>query len=523
MLSLDDLVRGVKRSFRRTVYVTSLGLILAGARCNIDDGVNGVEGEGEVSEEIAEGYEGEREGIIESYDGEVPIEGEGESELEEYIESEGEIIGEGEHAEEGESFEGEGEMICDFGEYGEIGEDGGEICEGYGEGEPPRICFAPEYRIGVGESPRKVATGDLNKDGNVDIVVANRLNNIHVLLGNGDGTFFSICTYAAGGYPRDVTISDINNDNNLDIIVGNIAPRGGQGGGLSIFYGHGDGTFEPERRIEFPRYSSDNPFYENDDEIAEWAVSGIVVTEDVNNDGIEDIVVGGYGNYGGGLCYPAPSYDFGVSILLGQEDGSYKFWRVDEVPGGPEYLKRGDLNNDGNIDMIVGKSSLGNTNVGSVLSVLGSDDGISYSSSIIPIGNWISSVSLGDLNDDSILDLVASDRNSDEILVLYGIGDGTFDLQRGYDVENGIAGYVRLDDLNGDGLLDLIEKGGSNLYLYSGRGGSDFNLDQEYIIEQTGSSRIATADLNNNGKKDIIIPNHFHDNTISILLNQTEY
>jgi len=509
MKPLEKILTRTKKNLGRLVGTGLLGLALTGSECNINYPPNGQEGEEEIYEEITEGYEGERESEIIS-------------------EGEGEIISEGEHAEEGESFEGEGEMICDFGEYGEIGEGGGEICEGYGEGEPPRICFAPEYRIGVGEEPISIATGDLNKDGNVDIVVANPHNNINVLLGNGDGTFFSICTYAARGYPKDVTINYLNNDNNLDIIVGNSAPRGGQGGGLSIFYGHGDGTFEPERIIEFPIYCPGcprDPTYENDDEIAEWDVSGIVVTEDVNNDGIEDIVVGGYGEYGGGLCCPAPLYDFGVSILLGQEDGSYKFWRVDEVPGGPEYLKRGDLNNDGNMDMIVGHT------LGSVLSVLGSDDGISYSSSTILMRDWISSVSLGDLNDDSILDMVAfdresivfPDRDSDGILVLYGIGDGSFDLQRGYDIGaiDSNSRYVKLADLNGDSLLDLIIEGGINLYLYSGRGGSDFNLDQ---INTTGRGRrdIEVVDLNNDSKNDIIMLNQV-DNSISISLNQTDY
>ena len=58
-----------------------------------------------------------------------------------------------------------------------------------------------------------VAIGDLNRDGKPDLVVADyNGNTVSVLLGNGDGTFGSPTTYAAGDYPYSVGLADLNGD-----------------------------------------------------------------------------------------------------------------------------------------------------------------------------------------------------------------------------------------------------------------------------------------------------------------------
>src|SRR5690348_11734053 len=64
------------------------------------------------------------------------------------------------------------------------------------------LAFAPQVTFAVGAGPQAVSTVDLNRDGKLDLVVANSADNsISVLIGNGDGTFAAQQTYGLGGTP----------------------------------------------------------------------------------------------------------------------------------------------------------------------------------------------------------------------------------------------------------------------------------------------------------------------------------
>jgi hypothetical protein len=61
-----------------------------------------------------------------------------------------------------------------------------------------------------------------------------------VLLGNGDGTFQTAVSYAAGAVPSSVTVGDFNGDGILDLAVANDTVVGN----VSVLLGNGDGTFQ---------------------------------------------------------------------------------------------------------------------------------------------------------------------------------------------------------------------------------------------------------------------------------------
>ena len=80
------------------------------------------------------------------------------------------------------------------------------------------------FSTGSGSSPYWIAVGDFNNDNQLDIAVANYgSNNLGVLLGCVNGTFFSQLTYSTGNdsQPYSVAVGDFNNDSRLDIIVAN--------------------------------------------------------------------------------------------------------------------------------------------------------------------------------------------------------------------------------------------------------------------------------------------------------------
>ena len=82
----------------------------------------------------------------------------------------------------------------------------------------------PALTISVGATalPEYVRAGDMNGDGAPDLVVANNVaGTVSVVLGNGDGTFRAPQDIAAGTRPLGLALADIDRDGQLDILVTN--------------------------------------------------------------------------------------------------------------------------------------------------------------------------------------------------------------------------------------------------------------------------------------------------------------
>ena len=79
--------------------------------------------------------------------------------------------------------------------------------------------FAPSTVMGTSGTPNHVALGDLDRDGNLDLIAASRnQGNILVSMGNGDGTFQMEQAYSAGGGPRSIVVADVDGDGFLDVV-----------------------------------------------------------------------------------------------------------------------------------------------------------------------------------------------------------------------------------------------------------------------------------------------------------------
>ncbi|MDZ4754325.1 MAG: VCBS repeat-containing protein [Phycisphaerae bacterium] len=69
-----------------------------------------------------------------------------------------------------------------------------------------------------------MSPGDVDGDGDADVVMANELgSNVAVLLNQGDGTFATAAFYGAGSAPRSVAVGDLDGDGHTDIVVTNLS------------------------------------------------------------------------------------------------------------------------------------------------------------------------------------------------------------------------------------------------------------------------------------------------------------
>ncbi|HEY3705808.1 MAG TPA: VCBS repeat-containing protein [Terracidiphilus sp.] len=186
------------------------------------------------------------------------------------------------------------------------------------------------------------------------------------------------------------------------------------------------------------------------------------------------------------------------------------------TPVDPGMVAAGDLNGDGVADFVW----LDGTTSPVTLNVLLSQ----------PHGGWLPGESItypvpltrgatcqiGDLNNDTRLDLVCSSANefTSTIEVFLGNGDGTFqspvatDATFQYTSSWGIPAFNIVGDLNGDGFADLFEEDAQNwhaqIMLSDGKGGFNALLPLGTAINEYLPT--VAADVNGDGIPDLLFP-----------------
>jgi Calx-beta domain/FG-GAP-like repeat/FG-GAP repeat len=361
-------------------------------------------------------------------------------------------------------------------------------------------AFLPAVDYSVGSVPEAVAVGHFDAGSTLDLVVANGLSNsVSVLLGNGDGTFQTPAqSFATGSGPFALTVGDLDNDGNLDVVTVNRSD-------ISVLLGNGDGTFQAARTIGIG--------------IAPFSVA----VGDFDNDGNLDLGV---------TSSQPPDNSYGwelgfANVLLG--DGTGSFASSEPIPINPAHpvsVAVGDVDGDGNLDLVAADYGTADNNLVSVL--LGDGNGGFSSLPDVSTGTGDDqSLALSDVDGDGDFDLVTAHANS--VCVVLGDGTGAFGPAAHFDA-GASPRSLAMADVNGDGRVDVVSANylnngsyvGKSVSVLIGKGDGSFNLG---MVTDTISPPISVAvgDFDGDGLPDVATANLLNSGTVSVLLNAGDF
>ncbi len=310
---------------------------------------------------------------------------------------------------------------------------------------------------------RGLEVGDLDEDGCLDMVTQTD-ERVFVVFGDGKGGKLGDAEFPVQFSANEgLSLSDLNLDDHLDIVTS----------GGSILLGDGHGQFCHDD-LGFPNATKD------------------VIARDFNQDGLPDLAIAETGGHR-------------VLVYLGDGEGSFDLVNELKAPLFPHRLLAADLNHDDICDLVVKRIARFD---GFRLSVfLGLGNGDFFLRQNLGAGDLANRLSIGDMNEDGNLDLVT------ELLYL-GHGDGAFtssaDTRQGIVVDLDLDGH--LDVTNGKeyqqgfgGLFlgDAIEIGGSGNGFYANLG--DFDNDGATdIVLLAGGAVLGTTSIGQPGFKVIL-------------------
>ena len=324
------------------------------------------------------------------------------------------------------------------------------------------------------------AVGDLNMDGYMDVVFANRREYSVVYFGGPGGFWPKNNFLLPTAKARDCAVADFNGDGCPDLVFANDGEKG-----CYVYWGSADGLDEA-RRLVLPASSPT-----------------ALAVADLNGDGHTDMVVAG-GEGAESLIY------------WGGADGLDVGRKTELAPQGAWDCAVGDVNGDGHPDIALAIYEADESVI-----YFGGADGFSEANKTPVPTVRASACAIGDLNADGSADIVFTNFrkpgpgknqrgtfNTDSYIYW---GDGKrFSPDRRTDFPTFGASDVVIGDLNGDKRAEMLVvnslKGRSNWidsFIYWGTDDGKYSPDNRTGLPTIGVFGSSSADFNDDGFVDV--------------------
>jgi plastocyanin len=348
---------------------------------------------------------------------------------------------------------------------------------------------AARFPAGPNEYTNQVTIGDIDSDGDMDLIWANgqgymaagALLQMRVFINNGSGVFTDESVARAPGamfIARGVELGDVDGDTDLDLIVAQDFAKQPQ-----LLINNGSGFFTNETAARFPI-------------ILLGSARGQLA--DVDNDGDLDayFISGGASRWGTGMG----------RLFINNGSGFFTDETVARMPAQntsePQDMIFGDIDGDYDLDIRIGSTQ---TNNGRIYKNNGA--GV-FAIATAPSDNNTYSYDFGDMDGDGDLDMLGANSNPVNLnseLLLRNNGSGTYS-SAAFPIAAIDDNDSKFIDYDNDGDRDLIVASlGSTERVYSNNGTGTFTLVNGLITAVADASLdIKTADLNGDGRLDLV-------------------
>lgn len=336
--------------------------------------------------------------------------------------------------------------------------------------------FVPGAHVldSLGLEFRSIVVGDIDSDGDLDVIVGDLFNGTaRVCFNNGRGSFSS-GRDAGTGDTSYLSLADVDGDGDLDLVSTTY-------NGIIINLNDGNGVF----------FGNSSVYVGSGDPLS-------LVVCDIDGDGDLDLLT--------------PTYDQitgNSTVAVCRNDGAGNFTPTD-ISQGTTYhsIATGDIDADGDLDLLFSE----NTNVNVWLNggdASGSNTGNFSNGSSVMAAGGIAQITLADVDADGDLDLLAANGNASTtatVSVRLNDGLGIFSGAHNVPIDPMPTG-ISVNDLDADGDLDLLVTS-----LVSGAVNVRFNNGVGNFSGTTGIPvgdnlyAISTGDMDGDGDVDFVCP-----------------
>ncbi len=308
------------------------------------------------------------------------------------------------------------------------------------------------------------------------------------------GVFRSAPLTVFGSRPTALGVGDFDGDDHLDVVT---TSTGGSGNSIAVVIGFGDAFM-----VHLPP------------DIEVRSLPGALEQGDFDGDGLQDLAV-------------ANTNDGSISILKGTGNRG-QFFEDPTAPTAvgvaPVDIVSGDIDGDGVIDLVTANAETEGSE-GTLSVLLGQGGNVFERVDFAPQEEGVADlngelgtgvVELADVNEDSILDIIALNQISESLSVFLGNGAATF-VTPSIQALPGAQDFT-LADVNEDGDVDLVTalSNQDRIGVRLGAGNGNFGVEETYAVG-TAPIQVAVHDVTGDGEVDIVAANS-RSQDISVLV-----